>query len=388
MRAVELMLVLIVRHSVSLRVTSRPYGRRLVVAMSERRSNVDRLNDLFYESGTGPMICEETGSIRNLPLWRVQWNALPGTREVYNVHVPHYTNMFEGLVRHNRPWYFGHSYLPGGSTNLRNAAYALEEGTRASLTGTLMEVVDATRLRDGRLCVLAQGVGRFRVTDVTRETPHFEVDASLVLDDEELEDHGDAAARRACEWRPIEYPTRDIVRLAAGTLRVPELALVADGPPPASMVGDPNVASLETECWVALVRCGHLLLQCLKKHGAAAADAALVLPEAILKLQPPNVADKILVGADCLGDTRPPCPLPPQRRAMRFSFVAVAAVASGLLDQTNAHFAALNQVSVDLTDRAGARQALLDATSTAKRLALVLRLLDSHAAKLTAFLLL
>ena len=41
--------------------------------------------------------------------------------------------------------------------------YALRPGTQAPLVGTLMEVVRALRCSDGRLIILALGVGRLRV---------------------------------------------------------------------------------------------------------------------------------------------------------------------------------------------------------------------------------
>lgn len=41
--------------------------------------------------------------------------------------------------------------------------YALRPGTQAPLVGTLMEVVRALRCPDGRLIILALGVGRIRV---------------------------------------------------------------------------------------------------------------------------------------------------------------------------------------------------------------------------------
>lgn len=332
----------------------------------------------------GPSVCAETGAIRNLPLWRVQWNCCPGLRDVYNVHLPHYTNMFEGIMRRERPWLFGHLYLPGGSSNMRNEAYALRAGTKAPLTGTLMDLLEARRLDDGRVCVVAQGIGRFRVTEVTRERPHFEVDALLVLDSEEVAEHGDAAVQVALRWRDIEYATADI---ALNRGLVPEIAPVkANSLGYAERGSDELLRELELQVWAALVRCCHLLLQCLKRQGAIPPDAKVKLPTGLLELQPPGVDAKILVGADCLRDA-PPCYLPPQRRAMRLSFVVLTAVAQGLVDRA-APFAALANLGDAFKDRAVCRQSLLDHDSTHDRLTFVLKLLDAHASKLTAFLLL
>ena len=83
--------------------------------------------------------------LADLPLWRVQWNALPGERQVYNVHVPHYTALFEKLVRGPKPWYFGHILLPGGSANLRIPKYALPDGPEATTLGTVMECLAVER---------------------------------------------------------------------------------------------------------------------------------------------------------------------------------------------------------------------------------------------------
>ena len=94
----------------------------LRAAADDRSETVKRLNDLFYAGGDDEA---DGGELADLPLWRVQWNALPGERQVYNVHVPHYTSMFERLVRRPRPWFFGHFYLPGGSENLRNPELSL-----------------------------------------------------------------------------------------------------------------------------------------------------------------------------------------------------------------------------------------------------------------------
>ena len=42
-------------------------------------------------------------------------------------------------------------------------AYALKKGTAAPLVGTLMEIIKVLRCPDGRLIVLATGLGRIKV---------------------------------------------------------------------------------------------------------------------------------------------------------------------------------------------------------------------------------
>ena len=73
--------------------------RRLVAVRAEsedRAEQIKKLNDMFYGSTTATDDASTESSaadnpLSDLPLWRVQWNALPGERQVYNVHVPHYT---------------------------------------------------------------------------------------------------------------------------------------------------------------------------------------------------------------------------------------------------------------------------------------------------------
>jgi len=70
----------------------------------DRAEQIKKLNDMFYGTSTtttdadtdastdaASAADDATDPLADLPLWRVQWNALPGERQVYNVHVPHYT---------------------------------------------------------------------------------------------------------------------------------------------------------------------------------------------------------------------------------------------------------------------------------------------------------
>ncbi len=134
----------------------RPRPRRgLVVRRAEDRAEqIKKLNDMFYGSTTATDAASTDAAsaagdaadpLADLPLWRVQWNALPGERQVYNVHVPHYTALFEKLVRGPKPWYFGHVLLPGGSANLRDPRYALPDGPEATTLGTVMECLAVER---------------------------------------------------------------------------------------------------------------------------------------------------------------------------------------------------------------------------------------------------
>eukprot|EP00632_Arachnochrysis_sp_CCMP2950_P009383 CAMPEP_0185703302 /NCGR_PEP_ID=MMETSP1164-20130828/14216_1 /TAXON_ID=1104430 /ORGANISM="Chrysoreinhardia sp, Strain CCMP2950" /LENGTH=424 /DNA_ID=CAMNT_0028370585 /DNA_START=6 /DNA_END=1280 /DNA_ORIENTATION=- len=381
---------------------------------TERARTVQALNDLFFRGGettqkTSSMTIDaKTGAIANLPLWRSTWSALPGARERYDVSLPTETHMFEHLLRcPEEARFFGH--LLGDQQT----------------TGTLMELLKADRLPDGRLVVVAQGVGRFTtVSENTREMPYTVADAMLRVDEEERVVYGDDAIRAQLEWRPLEFSKTDIsatisqitnpedtenipvfAPLALEDLRVKrEMSRrclmeppVVTPPRPARRLRDDQqevdatLAEIEMRVWSTLVRCCHLLVQCLKREGELSArDAALRLPRHLVALQPPGLADKLLVGADCVqifdNDDLPFNYYPLDRRARRLSFAALHAVADDLAGRA-AKFVTETGLGDDLRDRADNRQALLETTSTLERLQLTLRRLDTHASMLTAFLL-
>lgn len=78
---------------------------------------------------------------------------------------PHYVHMFEAIFSKPRPWQFGHLYLPGGSKNLGSPSYQLTSGSQAPLTGVLVRVTRAVRLRDGKFLILATCLARFKVPE-------------------------------------------------------------------------------------------------------------------------------------------------------------------------------------------------------------------------------
>lgn len=174
------------------------------------REQVKRLDQLFYGSTnlTSSSGDEDTtapspsslqgplpGLINDLPLWRVQWAVLPSYQEVLHVHVPHYVDLFNRLFSGPRPWRFGHLYLPGGSASLGSEDFALKSGSNAPLVGTLMEVVQAVRFPDGRLLILAAGLGRFKVVNALQTVPHSRADVMVLPDTEELTAAEDAAMK-------------------------------------------------------------------------------------------------------------------------------------------------------------------------------------------------
>jgi hypothetical protein len=186
-----------------------------------RMKLVRQLQKSFYKDEEGPKLsvaateassselspdAVTTTTISNLPLWRVQWTELPGSQNVLNVHVPHYTNMFQKILKgKSRKWgddesaddsedvdvqqqhYFGHIFLPGGSENLDDPSYALQEGD----IGTLMTISDARQQSDGRLTLIVQALERFEIQRVERShSPYAIADVAILPDFEQLLDVG------------------------------------------------------------------------------------------------------------------------------------------------------------------------------------------------------
>ena len=142
-----------------------------------------------------------TSVLRDLPLWRVQWVALPGHVQCLNVHVPHYCDMFERLVasagglgadRADRVVFgpdgplYGHLLLPGGSANLGLDSSKLTEGSAAPTVGALMRLREVKRSADGRLFIRAEAIGRFRVLRASQELPYTRADVTVFPDAEEV----------------------------------------------------------------------------------------------------------------------------------------------------------------------------------------------------------
>jgi Lon protease-like protein len=158
----------------------------------ERQARMDLVRQLqksFYQDEIECTNAPSKGStiMEDLPLWRTQWTELPGFQNVLNVHVPHYTNMFQKILRSDsKTKYFGHLYLPGGSENLDNPEYKLEEGSKASLTGVLMKISSYEELDDGRLVLVVQALEKFRVVEAKRHHSPYSIATVEIIPDEEL----------------------------------------------------------------------------------------------------------------------------------------------------------------------------------------------------------
>ena len=177
---------------------------------------------LYVTSSSRPraQLDESTGKVTNLPLWRVGWIETPGRRNCLNVHEAQYTHMFESILstqseNSNDPLYFGHLYLPGGtssaksgeeryrlktwreelddesrfdnyskSSTLKAPDISKETVDRSAVVGCLMQIVDHRRMEDGRLMLLVQALERFVFDEVCETLPYSIANVKILLDKE------------------------------------------------------------------------------------------------------------------------------------------------------------------------------------------------------------
>ena len=132
-----------------------------------------------------------TGKLSNLPLWRAPWWEVPGRSNVLNVHDPIYTNMFEQIIRSEKPWIFGHLYLQGGSQNLKennlDTLDTYNSKKDSAIIGCVLNIQDYRRFSNGRLLLLVHVMERFVVTNIHQELPYSIVDAQILPDAEEMD---------------------------------------------------------------------------------------------------------------------------------------------------------------------------------------------------------
>ena len=95
--------------------------------------------------------------------------------------------MFQKILRSGaKNKYFGHLYLPGGSENLDNPEYKLEENTKAPLIGALMKITSHRELEDGRLILIVQALEKFRVVEAKRHHSPYSIATIEIMPDKEL----------------------------------------------------------------------------------------------------------------------------------------------------------------------------------------------------------
>ncbi|KAL3906506.1 MAG: hypothetical protein SGILL_009243, partial [Bacillariaceae sp.] len=153
------------------------------------------------QSRCTPSLDPATGIMANLPLWRVGWVEVPGRTNCLNVHEGQYTHLFETVLRHPKPWYFGHLHLPGGfkMTRTGESPFLLKswrdeiqdeqrfsQPVRSAVVGCLMQITDYRRLEDGRLCLFVQALDRFVVDKVVQEFPYSIANVQMLPDEEEM----------------------------------------------------------------------------------------------------------------------------------------------------------------------------------------------------------
>lgn len=351
--------------------------------MERKMALVRSLQSAYYQSSTmeSTALEKNTGIMRFLPLWRVQWTELPGRSNVLNVHEGIYTNLYETILRGPKPWYVGHLFLPGGSKNIKSEERRFqlktwetevsddertEESERSAVVGTLLRISDFRRLADGRLILLVQALERFVVVNCVQTLPYSIADVQILPDfDGFIPDEEEAEARRrrandvmeSFRYHDYEYdkdfelPLADSKYLSATDIWGPDIATVLPFVPYASKSLNPtrleavdcmegedaedfvslNEPSLESRLLEGgIVRPPPLLMG---KHSDLSVDeiedqlwtaledfsraSRIVLPDAVLCLLPPDRSWPTSV-------ERVSSEYPSQRRQRRLSFAASA----------------------------------------------------------------
>ena len=151
-----------------------------------RNAEIDKLRRLYLTSPTPPAdtTLRRYGRYNDVPLARWGTVFLPHQQEALNIYEPQWVLLFEALLATPPPWLYAAAFLPGGSANLDNPAFALPE--RGARLGTLLQVVDAVRQPDSKLTLAVQAIGRCHVERVTQTLPYGRADVQLFPDAEQL----------------------------------------------------------------------------------------------------------------------------------------------------------------------------------------------------------
>lgn len=352
----------------------------------QRMELVKKLQKSFYKDEAGITVHECT--IENLSLWRVQWTELPGFQNVLNCHVAHYTHMFMKILSLEKPWYFGHLYLPGGSENLENPLYRLD-GEMATLTGVLMRVADYKQLEDGRLLLIVQALERFRVVEATQHSPYAVATVELLPDEELMEIHSSnkdeevdgraAAVAESRRWESFEFRNVAVEDAGGGVSPLANFdasALLDMNGSTATThssdsVGAKQVLELEHDVWVSL----DLMIRLLTAVNPST-NTQVPIPTQLLGLFPTNnkwpkgfrldsfatqlQRQEMVVGTMskspfCLVDRAAPS-YPPLRRAHRLSYAIWV-----LLDSIIAGGGAPQTTRQDILEMSSTKTRLLEA---------------------------
>lgn len=281
---------------------------------TSRMNMVRKLQRIYYQdvSEAAPPPEEDSFIMEDVPLWRTQWTELPGSQRVLNVHVPHYTNMFRKILNSKtRTKYFGHIYLPGGSENIDNPEYRLEENSKSTLIGTLMKITSYRELDDGRLLLVVQALEKFHVVQAKRHhspysiatieiTPDREVvdaqksNKSLDMDDfiNEKDANIVSAVQEAFRWHDYEFQSvtnctsqKNLAEIAVSPLANYNIQFQpTNNERPLPKDEHYSVLLLEHKLWVCLDELIQLLRSFLEKDQ----EATMPIPSQLLGLLPVN----------------------------------------------------------------------------------------------------
>ena len=193
----------------TIRMQSRAGGGDLHGGQDEtRNAEIDKLRRLYLTSPTPPAdtTLRRYGRYNDVPLARWGTVFLPHQQEALNIYEPQWVLLFEALLATTPPWLYAAAFLPGGSANLDNPAFALPE--RGARVGTLLQVVDAVRQPDSKLTLAVQAIGRCHVERVTQTLPYGRADVQLFPDAEQLLLASDVAGGAVAPGRePRRAPT-------------------------------------------------------------------------------------------------------------------------------------------------------------------------------------
>ena len=131
----------------TIRMQSRAGGGDLRGGQDDaRNAEIDKLRRLYLTSPTPPAdtTLRRYGRYNDVPLARWGTVFLPHQQEALNIYEPQWVLLFEALLATPPPWLYAAAFLPGGSANLDNPAFALPE--RGARVGTLLQV-PGTRIR-------------------------------------------------------------------------------------------------------------------------------------------------------------------------------------------------------------------------------------------------